>query len=91
MGEYKQFSTGDQESLTEDVRTHSTIVLCRACGREFSPSRHWQRFCSTECRKQSWNKYNNLNQIYARVESLEKKTRERIESLEQRVKELESK
>lgn len=27
---------------------------CEACGEPFTPYRPWQRFCSSTCRKQAW-------------------------------------
>jgi hypothetical protein len=31
-------------------------IPCEHCGKTFFPERRWQRFCSTPCRVQAWNK-----------------------------------
>jgi len=43
--------------------------ICGACRREFRPSRRWQRFCSTACRRAFWRRGGLVNDSLAGLES----------------------
>jgi len=30
------------------------MAKCLYCGKKFKPKRHWQKFCSKECRLKHW-------------------------------------
>lgn len=32
----------------------ATRIFCKTCGKQFSPQRTWQKFCSGKCRKEDW-------------------------------------
>lgn len=52
-------------------------AVCGACRREFTPTRHWQRFCSTDCRRAFWTRggivKDSLAELESRVRFIEKK------------------
>ena len=79
-----------ESASAERIQTHT----CEQCGKPFHSKREWHRFCSPKCRKASWKKSLTLSALNDRMISIEKaraEDRDQIESLEQRVKELESK
>jgi len=52
--------------------------ICRywKCNKKFIPTREWQIFCSSKCRKDAWNERHNisdLKQLSKRIETLEGK------------------
>lgn len=50
---------------------------CQKCGRKFVPTRKWQKYCSTECRKLAFlkrlAKIEILNDHEARLRAIEKR------------------
>lgn len=49
-------------------------MICKHCGKEFTPNRYWQKFCSKEHQKEYWRQiYNKQHNLTERVQELEKK------------------
>ena len=50
------------------------------CNKKFVPTREWQKYCSSACRKNAWNERHNiseLKQLSKRIENLEEKLEEK--------------
>lgn len=57
-------------------------LTCPTCGSEFTPTRHWQIFCSTKCRKHS----HSTTTIIAKYEDQIKALQQKVEDLEKELK-----
>lgn len=76
MSERKQFSTDKREKAVTVVSMHNHKAECRCCGVDFVTTRQWQKFCSTDCQKKYWKQQQGLSALYDKVESLEQRVKE---------------
>jgi len=61
--------------------------ICKNCGSSYMANREWQRYCSPACRVAHWR--NEHPTVTPELIADTTEAKKRIESLEQRVKELE--
>ena len=50
------------------------IKTCKHCGKEFTPKRDWQKFCSTKHQKEYWRQiYNSQHNLSQDVKEIKEK------------------